>query len=191
MQASVELETANPLLKLTHPAPRSHTGAQEREDERAQRLDQLRGLLARREDDRLRFPRQDDQSVEFGWALNPKPLFPRTHPLSHGSVRPKTPASPHIAHHCKSSVKTPPRRHSRPDRGAPRRRRRYRRVRRGRRARRQNAAPQGGRRLLRAIPADVHRGALAQARRRRAVRRALPSRGAVSEGALIEVCFER
>eukprot|EP00966_Prymnesium_polylepis_P206650 4787502-Prymnesium_polylepis.1 len=68
-----------------------------------------------------------------------------------------------------------PRRHSRPDREAPWQRRCHRRVGQGRRARWQHAAHQGGRRLLRAVPAGVHRRALAQTRRGRAVGRALPS----------------
>ena len=55
IRVSVEPQTAHPLLKLTRPAPRSHTGAQERQAERPQQLHQLSGLLTRREEDCVRF----------------------------------------------------------------------------------------------------------------------------------------
>ena len=76
MQASVEPETAHSLLKLTRPAPRSHTGARDGEEQRPQQHHLLRGLLPRRKDDRFRQLGQDPQSLGFRCSLFQKPPFP-------------------------------------------------------------------------------------------------------------------
>jgi len=46
----------------------SQTGAAEREDERAQRMDHISGVFTGRDQDRVGIVRQDDQSLGFGCA---------------------------------------------------------------------------------------------------------------------------
>ena len=72
-QVRFQPQIALPWPKLTVLAlPRSHAGAQGREDERPQRQRPLGGVFPRRDQDRVRIERRDDQSLGRRCDLSPK-----------------------------------------------------------------------------------------------------------------------